>query len=59
MLRLRQEDEHIEKVGPYSVHVHSITKHLSYMAKPPAMHDRSTFIIMSEMYKTQVSMSLN
>jgi len=59
MLRLWQEEEEIEKAGPYTVHVHSITKHLSYMAKPPALHDRSSFIIMSEIYETQVSMSVS
>lgn len=55
MLRLRQEDEEIEKAG--TLHVHSITEHLSYMAKPPPLRSRATFIILSEKYETQVSMS--
>lgn len=59
MLRLQQDDEEIEKAGPYTVHVHSMTEHLSYMAKPPALHERSTFIILSDMCETQVSMSVS
>jgi hypothetical protein len=59
MLRLRQEDEEIKKAGPYTLHVHSITEHLSYTAKPPPLRDRSTFIILTEMYETQVSLSVS